>query len=56
MSSPSSVTCRSGTKARTDITPPLALGARIRELRTARGLTQRELAEPRYSRGFLAAV
>ncbi len=32
------------------------LGGRIRELRTERGITQRELAEPRYSRGFLAAV
>lgn len=36
--------------------PSGGLGARIRDLRTARGLTQRELAEPRYSRGFLAAV
>ncbi|RSM54327.1 XRE family transcriptional regulator [Amycolatopsis sp. WAC 01376] len=32
------------------------LGARIRRLRRARGLTQRELAEPRYDRGFLAKV
>jgi tetratricopeptide (TPR) repeat protein len=32
------------------------LGARLRDLRAARGITQRELAEPRYSRGFLAAV
>ncbi|SFG90344.1 helix-turn-helix domain-containing protein [Amycolatopsis regifaucium] len=33
-----------------------SLGARIRRLRKARGLTQRELAEPRYDRGFLAKV
>src|SRR5262245_35915258 len=33
-----------------------ALGARIRDLRTAKGITQKELAEPGYSRGFLAAV
>ncbi|MFI6301787.1 helix-turn-helix domain-containing protein [Amycolatopsis thailandensis] len=32
------------------------LGARVRRLRRARGLTQRELAEPRYDRGFLAKV
>ncbi len=32
------------------------LGARVRDLRIERGLTQRELAEPGYSRGFLAAV
>ncbi|MEV6909976.1 helix-turn-helix domain-containing protein [Amycolatopsis sp. NPDC051071] len=32
------------------------LGARIRRLRKARGLTQRELAGPRYDRGFLAKV
>lgn len=32
------------------------LGGRIRELRSARGITQRELAEPGYSRSFLAAV
>lgn len=36
--------------------PSGGLGARIRDLRASRGLTQRELAEPRYSRGFLAAV
>jgi transcriptional regulator with XRE-family HTH domain len=34
----------------------MELGARIRDLRVERGLTQRELAEPGYSRGFLAAV
>ncbi|GIH08030.1 transcriptional regulator [Rhizocola hellebori] len=34
----------------------MQLGARIRDLRVERGLTQRELAEPGYSRGFLAAV
>ncbi|WP_091294300.1 helix-turn-helix domain-containing protein [Amycolatopsis xylanica] len=33
-----------------------SLGARIRRLRTARGWTQRELAGPRYDRGFLAKV
>jgi len=33
-----------------------SLGARVRQLRQDRGLTQRELAEPRYTRGFLAAV
>nr|WP_245804863.1 helix-turn-helix transcriptional regulator [Amycolatopsis australiensis] len=32
------------------------LGARIRRLRTDRGWTQRELAEPGYDRGFLAKV
>ncbi len=32
------------------------LGERIRRLRRARGLTQRELAEPRYDRGFVAKV
>ncbi len=32
------------------------LGARLRDLRVERGLTQKELAEPGYSRGFLAAV
>jgi transcriptional regulator with XRE-family HTH domain len=32
------------------------LGARIRRLRTDRGWTQRELAEPQYNRGFLAKV
>ncbi|MEQ0563785.1 helix-turn-helix transcriptional regulator [Amycolatopsis sp. NEAU-NG30] len=32
------------------------LGARIRRLRTGRGWTQRELAEPGYDRGFLAKV
>lgn len=32
------------------------LGARIRRLRRASGLTQRELAEPRCDRGFLAKV
>ncbi|WP_051116303.1 helix-turn-helix domain-containing protein [Amycolatopsis nigrescens] len=32
------------------------LGTRIRRLRMARGWTQRELAEPRYDRGFLAKV
>ncbi|MEC3979735.1 helix-turn-helix domain-containing protein [Amycolatopsis sp. H20-H5] len=38
--------------------PPKAetLGTRIRRLRTERGWTQRELAEPRYDRGFLAKV
>jgi transcriptional regulator with XRE-family HTH domain len=33
-----------------------SLGARIRRLRLERGLTQRELAEPRYTRAFLAAI
>ncbi|MFD2768352.1 helix-turn-helix domain-containing protein [Micromonospora eburnea] len=33
-----------------------SVGSRIRRLRTERGLTQRELAEPQYSRAFLAAV
>ncbi|NUS53371.1 MAG: helix-turn-helix transcriptional regulator [Streptomycetaceae bacterium] len=32
------------------------LGARIRRLRLARGLTQRELATPIFTRAFLAAV
>ena len=32
------------------------LGTRIRRLRTERGWTQRELAEPGYDRGFLAKV
>ncbi|AEV82008.1 regulatory protein [Actinoplanes sp. SE50] len=33
-----------------------SVGERIRRLRTERGLTQRELAEPRFSRALLAAV
>ncbi|MET7419244.1 helix-turn-helix transcriptional regulator [Dactylosporangium sp. NPDC005555] len=32
------------------------LGARIKRLRLDRGLTQRDLAEPRYTRAFLAAI
>lgn len=36
--------------------PAEPLGARIRRLRTGRGWTQRELAEPGYDRGFLAKV
>ncbi|MEV6832454.1 tetratricopeptide repeat protein [Amycolatopsis sp. NPDC051102] len=36
--------------------PAEPLGARIRRLRTDRGWTQRELAEPGYDRGFLAKV
>ncbi|GAB2953204.1 helix-turn-helix domain-containing protein [Micromonospora polyrhachis] len=36
--------------------PPDALGDRIRALRHDRGLTQRQLAEPRYTRAFLAAI
>nr|WP_307837821.1 tetratricopeptide repeat protein [Sphaerisporangium krabiense] len=32
------------------------IGARVRDLRTARGMTQRELAGERYSRALLAAV
>jgi transcriptional regulator with XRE-family HTH domain len=39
---------------RGEMTEPL--GARIRRLRTGRGWTQRELAEPGYDRGFLAKV
>ncbi|WP_410630208.1 helix-turn-helix domain-containing protein [Amycolatopsis sp. cmx-4-83] len=39
---------------RGEMTEPL--GARIRRLRTDRGWTQRELAEPGYDRGFLAKV
>ncbi|GAB3149873.1 helix-turn-helix domain-containing protein [Micromonospora sonneratiae] len=35
---------------------PGSLGDRIRALRHDRGLTQRQLAEPRYTRAFLAAV
>jgi transcriptional regulator with XRE-family HTH domain len=36
--------------------PAEPLGPRIRRLRTGRGWTQRELAEPGYDRGFLAKV
>jgi transcriptional regulator with XRE-family HTH domain len=36
--------------------PAEPLGTRIRRLRTGRGWTQRELAEPGYDRGFLAKV
>ncbi|WP_238008236.1 helix-turn-helix transcriptional regulator [Dactylosporangium sp. AC04546] len=32
------------------------LGARVRRLRLDRGLTQKDLAEPRYTRAYLAAV
>ncbi|WP_229400060.1 helix-turn-helix domain-containing protein [Micromonospora okii] len=32
------------------------LGDRIRRLRTARGLTQQQVAEPRYTRAFLGAI
>jgi transcriptional regulator with XRE-family HTH domain len=38
------------------VTEDEPLGARIRRLRLERGLTQRELAEPRYTRAFLAAI
>src|SRR5690242_10171595 len=38
------------------VTEDESLGARIRRLRLERGLTQRELAEPRYTRAFLAAI
>ncbi|MEV6923637.1 hypothetical protein AB0M46_03840 [Dactylosporangium sp. NPDC051485] len=33
-----------------------SVGAGIRRLRTARGLTQRDLAQPEYSRALLAAA
>ncbi|MEV0728174.1 helix-turn-helix transcriptional regulator [Polymorphospora sp. NPDC050346] len=36
--------------------PPESFGARIRRLRRALGLTQQQLAEPRYSRAYLAAL
>src|SRR5687768_6318350 len=38
------------------VTEDEPLGARIRRLRLERGLTQREVAEPRYTRAFLAAI
>jgi transcriptional regulator with XRE-family HTH domain len=41
---------------RDPVTPGEPLGGRIRRLRTARGWTQRELAEPEYNRAFLAKI